>query len=115
MATNIIISVSEEEFKDFLKQAIYSILKDLKLNTTQSESEQEIIDVKQAADFLHLKVSTLYEKTSDKTIPHFKKGKKLYFNKSKLIEWVQMGKIKTDLDISNEADLIQKKLKNKKH
>lgn len=114
MATNIIISVSEEEFKDFLKQAIYSILKDLKFNTTQSESEQEIIDVKQAADFLHLKVSTLYEKTSDKTIPHFKKGKKLYFNKSELKEWVRIGKIKTNLEISNEANLFQKSKNNKR-
>ena len=94
-------SFTEEDFKDFLKQALREILADQIPNTQYALPE--ILDIKQAADFLKLKVTTLYEKTSQKTIPHFKKGNKLYFNRVVLTEWVNSGKIKTKQEIESEA------------
>jgi excisionase family DNA binding protein len=101
MATSFLISLNEEEFKLFLKQALSEIIGDglsqLKPNIP------DILDVKQAADFLRLKITTLYEKTSLKIIPHFKKGNKLYFNKQELQAWVQAGKVKTNEELQSEA------------
>ena len=79
MAISFLTNLNEEEFKAFLKQAVKEVWSERPGNT-QAESP-EILDIKQAADFLRLKVNTLYEKTSRKSIPHFKKGNKLYFCK----------------------------------
>ena len=70
------------EFKEFLKSAIKEILtEDLNL---LKPSLPDILNISEAAEFLKLKITTLYEKTSKKVIPHFKKGNKLYFNRNDL-------------------------------
>ena|ERR1019366_22619 len=101
MALSFLTNLNEEEFKVFLKEAISDIIGD---GLTQKKSNiPEILDVKQAADFLRLKITTLYEKTSEKTIPHFKKGNKLYFNRDELQAWVQEGKVKTTDELQSQA------------
>jgi len=101
MATSFLTSLTEEEFKLFLKQALSEIIGE-EFNPSKPNIP-DILDVKQAADFLRLKITTLYEKTSEKTIPHFKKGNKLYFNKPELQDWVQSGKVKTNDELQSEA------------
>ncbi len=61
------------------------------------------MNVKEASAFLNLAVTTLYEKTSERTIPHYKNGKKITFRRSELIEWVQSKKVKTADDFEQEA------------
>ncbi|HEX7413658.1 MAG TPA: helix-turn-helix domain-containing protein [Bacteroidia bacterium] len=101
MALSFLTNLNEEEFKVFLKEALCDIIGD---GLTQTKSNiPEILDVKQAAEFLRLKITTLYEKTSEKTIPHFKKGNKLYFNRDELQAWVQEGKVKTNSELQGEA------------
>jgi excisionase family DNA binding protein len=101
MPVSFLTSFTEEEFKNFLKQAITEVLVDQ--NISQQATVPEILDIRQAADFLKLKITTLYEKTSQKTIPHFKKGNKLYFNRVALIEWLNSGRVKTSKEIESEA------------
>jgi len=94
-------SYSEQELKEFLKDALKDILSE-SLGTAK-EQLPDILDVQQASGFLKLKVTTLYEKTCHKQIPHFKKGNKLYFHLSELREWITQGKVKTHEEISCEA------------
>lgn len=101
MALSFLTNLTEEEFKIFLKTALSEILGD-KISNQKSDLP-DILDGKQAADYLCLKISTLYEKTSEKTIPHFKKGNKLYFHRSELEAWVKMGKVKTTDELQSEA------------
>jgi excisionase family DNA binding protein len=70
---------------------------------TPKTETRDILDIKQASDFLRLKLNTLYEKTSQKIIPHFKKGNKLYFNRAELQAWVEDGKVKTTAELQGEA------------
>lgn len=101
MAVSFLTNLSEEEFKIFLKQALSDILGE---QVTQSKTTApSIMDVKQAAEFLRLKITTLYEKTSQKIIPHFKKGNKLYFNRDELQLWVQQGKVKTTDELQSQV------------
>jgi len=52
MAVSFLTSLNEEEFKNFLKEALSEIIEE---GLTQSKSNiPEILDVKQAADFLRL-------------------------------------------------------------
>lgn len=101
MSIQFLTNISEEEFKEFLKDALKETFGE-KLSALKDELP-EILDVKQAAQFLKLKLATLYEKTSRKLIPHFKRGNKLYFHLSELQQWINNGKIKTIEEIESEA------------
>jgi excisionase family DNA binding protein len=101
MNTSFLTSFSEQEFKDFLKSAIKEVLKE-ELQNLKS-NQPETFSIKEAASFLKLKITTLYEKTSRKLIPHFKKGNKLYFNRVELEDWINQGKVKTQQEIEGSA------------
>ncbi|QMU30497.1 helix-turn-helix domain-containing protein [Adhaeribacter radiodurans] len=70
--------------------------------STHSEPEQPLT-IQQAAKFLNLAVPTVYTLVSQQVLPHSKKGKRLYFSKPELTEWVQSGRKKTILEIEAEA------------
>jgi excisionase family DNA binding protein len=92
MERSFLVNFSETEFKALLKETLREIMQEVK-PTAQAVSE--ILDVKQAANYLRLKVTTLYEKTSRKLIPHFKKGNKLLFKRAELEAWISEGKVKS--------------------
>jgi excisionase family DNA binding protein len=101
MATSFLTSLNEDEFKNFLKKSLAEILPELLSDARKSLPD--ILDIKQAAEFLKLKINTLYEKTSRRLVPFFKKGNKLYFRKDELQQWIQNGKVKTQDEIQSEA------------
>jgi hypothetical protein len=45
---------------------------------------------------------------SKNSIPYSKKGKRLYFSKQELINWIKEGRQKTITEISNEANTFVK-------
>ncbi len=101
MSVQFLTNISSEEFKEYLKDALKEILSG-QLSAVK-EQLPEILDIKQAGEYLKLKIATLYEKTSRKQIPHFKKGNKLYFHLSELQTWIKQGKVKTREEIESEA------------
>lgn len=46
---------------------------------------------------------TIYGLASERKIPHSKKGKRLYFSRKELIEWLKSGKRNTQSEIALEA------------
>ena len=75
--------------------------------------EDELLTISQAAKFLNLSVPTIYGKVSRKEIPVNKQGKRLYFYRSELGDWIKAGRKKTVLEIRQEAEenIIAKKRK----
>ena len=63
----------------------------------------EILNTEQAAAFNSISMSTLYKYTSTRQIPHFKRGKRIFFKKAELIEWMTKNKIATMEEIEQEA------------
>ncbi len=64
----------------------------------------EILNTNEAADYLSITKSTLYKHTAEREIPHFKNGKKLYFKKVELNEWLTKNRIITKDEIEKMAD-----------
>lgn len=62
------------------------------------------MDIKELAAYLKMSVSAIYKFTSSDTIPHYKNGKRLYFKKEEINEWIFSNKIKTTDDIEKEAN-----------
>ena len=70
---------------------------------SQTESD-ELFTIQQAAAFLKLSVPTLYGLVSRCQVPVNKRGKRLYFSKQDLTEWVKAGRKKTQNEIQAEAN-----------
>ena len=71
----------------------------------------DLLTIKEAADFLRLKVPTIYGLVSRSEIPCMKKGKLLYFSKTTLMEWVNTGRKKTIAETANKVDSFLEKRK----
>ena len=75
------------------------------------EIEDQLLTVKQAANLLHLTISTLYGYVHRSEIPVNKVGKRLYFSKKELIDWVKSGRKKTITELEAEAEVLNAKRK----
>jgi excisionase family DNA binding protein len=100
MDSQMVFQYSRDEFKSLLKEALKEILSEDRFETT---NEATLINIQEAAALLNLAVATIYEKTSEKLIPHYKHGKKIMFKKSELLAWVESRRVKTIHEIRKEA------------
>lgn len=64
---------------------------------------KEVLNLNQAAEYVSLSKSAIYKKTSQRNIPHFKQGKKLYFKRRELDAWLTDLKVSTNEEIEKEA------------
>jgi excisionase family DNA binding protein len=79
-------------------------------NNTQADPEQ-LLNIKQAGELLNLSVPTLYGYVHRAEIPVSKRGKRLYFSKQELLDWIKLGRKKTVSEIKAEALANFKKTK----
>ncbi len=63
----------------------------------------EVFNLNQAAEYVSLSKSAIYKKTSERNIPHFKQGKKLFFKRSELDDWLTQNRISTHAEIEQMA------------
>ena len=101
MSHSFLLSLNEAEFKAFLREALTEILREAKHKA--DANMPDILNVSEAAAFLKLQISTLYEKTAARLVPHFKKGNRLYFYRKDLEEWLREGRVKTQRELQGEA------------
>lgn len=69
------------------------------------EPTEEFLSIEEAAKLLHLTVPTMYSKHSRGELPGVsKRGKRLYFSKKILLEWLEAGTKKTNDEVKQEAE-----------
>ena len=68
-----------------------------------TEQQDQLLTIQQAGELLNLSVPTIYGLVSRSEIPHSKPGKRLYFSKKELLEWVQNSRRKTTTEIQAAA------------
>lgn len=72
------------------------------------DNTQDMIgDISLAEKVTGLARATIYGLICKKKIPHFKKGKKLFFSKHELINWIKDGRQPTKSDLYKEVELSQ--------
>lgn len=72
---------------------------------SQPASQQdELLTVQQAAQLLNLRVATIYDLNHKGELPSMKRGKRLYFLRSELINYLKQGRKKTSFDYDTAAD-----------
>ena len=87
--------------------SIENLILDLKhspLRVEPTEHPEQLLSIQQAAEFLSLSVPTLYSKVSKGELPVMKQGKRLYFSRTELMEYIKEGRKKTNAEIEAEAE-----------
>jgi len=69
-----------------------------------SETPEKFLNIQEAAQFLNLSVPTIYSKVSKGELPVMKRGKRLYFSNTELIEYIKEGRKKSYAEIEQEAE-----------
>ncbi len=70
----------------------------------QNLLKKEVLNFNEAIRYLDISASHMYKLTSQKLIPHFcPQGKKLYFNRIELDEWLQRNRQVTEDEIESMA------------
>lgn len=92
---NKLVVLNEDELRSLIRETLSSCLSEHLMNEKDSDSDNstEILTPQQAADFLGVKLSSIYKYSMDGIIPKIKRGKRLYFQRSQLIEWLKDGSV----------------------
>ena len=86
--------------------SIENLLLDLKHNpktVEPTEQPEQLLTIQEAAEFLSLTVPTMYSKVSKGELPVMKRGKRLYFSRTELLEYLKGGRKKSNAEIEAEA------------
>ena len=81
---NINITVTKQDLIEFANY----ILSLAAFNSVEINSGKKILNVDEAAEFISVSKSYIYKLTMDGLIPHYKRGKRLYFKVEELEEWL---------------------------
>lgn len=73
-------------------------------SSTQANDNEELLTIGQVSELVHLQVPTLYAYVHKKEIPHCKKGKRLYFSRPEIIEWIKQGKNNSISETCQQAE-----------
>lgn len=77
---------------------------------TSSEQLTQLLSIDEVAALLHLSKATVYSKHSKGELPGVcKRGKRLYFQRDVIINWIKESRIKSKVEIQQDAETFLKK------
>lgn len=87
--------------------SIENLILDLKHQPTKvepTEQPEQLLTIDEVAELLHLTKPTVYSKHSKGELPGVcKQGKRLYFQRDVIINWIKDGRKKSNAEIEQEA------------
>jgi excisionase family DNA binding protein len=87
-----------DEIKDFL-------IEQGDMKPEPAPEQNELLTIDEASILLHLTKPTIYTKTSKGELPGVcKQGKRLYFDKQVLTDWIRSGRKKTSAEVEADAE-----------
>lgn len=94
--------LSEEGIKSLTEQITENILK--VINPSKTPDEDALISIDETVKIINLSKATIYGLTHRKEIPFHKRGKRLYFIKSEILQWIKSGKRETKSELEERAN-----------
>lgn len=89
---------------EIILEKLNNIEKAIEKLNIKPNSDDDFMNIEQAASFVGLSKATVYGLTHVRKIPHFKVGKRLYFKKSDIVNWITSTKVKTKQEVNQLAD-----------
>ena len=101
----IIVQLDSEQLSNLIQSSVRKVLKETPPQTVEPTVQTEqLLTIQQAADFLSLTVPTMYSKVSKCELPVMKRGKRLYFSRIELLEYLKDGRKKSNAEIKQGAE-----------
>jgi excisionase family DNA binding protein len=92
-------SLSVEEYIQLNKE----ILSEARSPEEEFESQTtEIMNIEEAALYLKMAKQTVYSMISRRLLPYFKRGKRVFFRKAELLNWLEKGRKYTREEIQSD-------------
>ena len=63
------------------------------------------LNIDEAAEFIKMKKSSIYQLVFQRKIPYCKRGKILLFDKAELVRWIESRKMETFEDLAHKVNL----------
>jgi len=102
--------LSIPEIRQLFRQELETYFEANKQSEHSTEQADQLLTIDEAGELLHLKKPTLYSKVSKGELPGVcKQGKRLYFSKESLIDWIKSSQRKSNAEIEAEAESYLKK------
>lgn len=76
-----------------------------KFSNKQAEQKSDLMTIQQTSEFLFLTVPTLYNKVHRNELPYMKRGKRLYFSRAELQDYLKAGKNQTNDELFEEVEI----------
>jgi excisionase family DNA binding protein len=102
---NVVLSPIDPEtlISSISERVTANILKAVGNEQTPTDQPEQLLTIQEAAEFLRLTVPTMYSKVSKGELPVMKRGKRLYFSRNELLEYLKEGRKKSNAEIEQEA------------
>ena len=102
--TLILTQLSIPEVRQLLRDELEQFFTERQIGGATMAQTDEVDGIELAIEITGLAKPTIYSLCSERKIPHSKKGKRLYFSRQELVEWLKQGKRKTQAEIAIEAE-----------
>jgi predicted DNA-binding transcriptional regulator AlpA len=90
-----------EEIKELIREELATFFANRQPQKTDATETDEIGGLDLAVAVTGYARATIYTLASRRLIPHSKRGKKLFFSRRELVEWIQAGKRRTGKELLN--------------
>lgn len=89
---NKFVLVSPQELHSLIMDAVNVAIQPITFPKKLEPPLPDYLTVDELSKYLRLAKPTLYAKVNNRTIPYIKRGKRLYFSRVSIMEWLEEGK-----------------------
>lgn len=104
MEQTVFLSLTRQEFEKAIREQVRAVLSTTPQKST-TEKESEILNIEDVAKLLMISKARVYHLTSNRLLPFSKRGRRLIFFRSEILDWIKQGKIPTQQEIESETCL----------
>jgi excisionase family DNA binding protein len=106
MDKTVLISLPIEDLQTVIIDCVNSCLRNNKQESkAPTDQPEQLLTIDEVATLLHLTKPTVYSKVSKNELPGVcKQGKRLYFDRQTIIDWIRQGRKKSNAEIDQEAE-----------
>lgn len=97
-------NLSIPEIRQLFRQELETYFETNKQPEQPTAQPEQLLTIDEVATLLHLTKPTVYSKVSKNELPGVcKQGKRLYFDRQTIIDWIKQGRKKSNAEIEQEA------------
>lgn len=99
----VIIQLDSEQLFDVIENAVRKVISEQPAHTAKPDGKT-IFSLTQLCEYTGLSKQTVYKLTAKGLVPHSKCGKRLYFEKSEIDNWLLQNRVGGISEIGRKAD-----------